>query len=127
MTEGAGAARQGTESAREGHGIVIAGAGHAGGAAAAALRQFGYKGSITLVGDEPIPPYQRPPLSKAWLKGEATAESLALRPERFYTQQNIQTRLATTVAAIDRATHQVHLSDGTAIAYEKLILSLIHI
>ena len=105
-------------------GIVIAGAGHAGGAAAAALRQFGWKGPITLVGDEPVLPYQRPPLSKAWLKGEATAESLALRPARFYTQQAVETRLATTVAAIDRAQHQVRLADGTAIPYAKLILAL---
>jgi len=104
--------------------IVIAGAGHAGAAAAAALRQFGWKGPITLIGDEPILPYHRPPLSKAWLKGEATAESLALRPARFYTQQTIETRLSTTIAAIDRATHQVRLSDGTAIRYHKLILAL---
>ncbi len=107
-----------------GAGILIAGAGHAGGAAAAALRQFGYKGPITLIGEEPILPYQRPPLSKAWLKGEATAESLALRPARFYAQQSIETRLSTTIAAIDRATHQVRLADGTAIHYEKLILAL---
>ena len=105
-------------------GIVIAGAGHAGGAAAAALRQFGWKGAITLIGDEPILPYQRPPLSKAWLKGEATAESLALRPERFYTQQNIDVRLSSTVVAIDRAGHAVHLADGSVVRYEKLILAM---
>ncbi len=108
----------------EGQPIVIAGAGHAGGAAAAALRQFGWKGGITLIGDEPLLPYQRPPLSKAWLKGEATAASLALRPERFYSQQNIETRLSTTVAAIDRAERHVRLADGTAMAYHKLILAL---
>src|SRR5690606_11591004 len=96
----------------------------AGGAAAAALRQFGWKGPVTLVGDEPILPYQRPPLSKSWLKGEATAESLALRPARFYTQQSIEIRLSATLAAIDRAEHQVRLSDGTAIPYAKLILAL---
>ena len=105
-------------------GIVIAGAGHAGGAAAAALRQFGWKGAITLIGDEPILPYQRPPLSKAWLKGEATAESLTLRPERFYTQQNITVRLSTPVVAIDRAAHRVVLADGTAVPYAALILAL---
>lgn len=105
-------------------GIVIAGAGHAGGAAAAALRQFGWKGAITLIGDEPLLPYQRPPLSKAWLKGEATAESLALRPERFYTQQTIDVRLSSTVVSIDRAGHAVHLADGTQVRYEKLILAL---
>lgn len=108
----------------EGHPIVIAGAGHAGGAAAAALRQFGWKGGITLVGEEPVLPYQRPPLSKAWLKGEATAESLALRPERFYAQQNIDVRLSTSVAAIDRAARQVRLADGTAVPYARLILAL---
>ena len=105
-------------------GIVIVGAGHAGGAAAAALRQFGWKGAITLIGDEPLLPYQRPPLSKAWLKGEATAESLALRPERFYTQQTIDVRLSSTVVSIDRAGHAVHLADGTQVRYEKLILAL---
>ncbi|MFN5618968.1 MAG: FAD-dependent oxidoreductase, partial [Brevundimonas sp.] len=51
--------------------VLILGAGHAGGAAAAALRQFGHDGPILLVGEEPQLPYQRPPLSKAWLKGEA--------------------------------------------------------
>ncbi|HXT79809.1 MAG TPA: FAD-dependent oxidoreductase, partial [Acetobacteraceae bacterium] len=70
-----------TESSQR---IVIAGAGHAGGSAAALLRQFGWPGAITLIGAEPLPPYQRPPLSKAWLKGEADADSLALRPAAFY-------------------------------------------
>jgi 3-phenylpropionate/trans-cinnamate dioxygenase ferredoxin reductase subunit len=112
------------DPAREGQAILIAGAGHAGGAAAAALRQFGWKGGIVLIGDEPILPYHRPPLSKAWLKGEATAESLALRPERFYTQQSVETRLSTTIAAIDRAARRLRLSHGTEIAYHKLILAL---
>ena len=62
-------------------GVVIIGAGHAGGTAAALLRQYGYEAPITLVGEEPIAPYQRPPLSKAWLKGEADADSLALKPD----------------------------------------------
>ena len=73
--------------------IVIAGAGHAGGSAAAMLRQFGWTGAITLIGEEPLPPYQRPPLSKAWLTGEATAESLALRPAKFYLSATIDLRL----------------------------------
>ncbi|MDO9707508.1 NAD(P)/FAD-dependent oxidoreductase [Paracraurococcus lichenis] len=104
--------------------IVIAGAGHAGGSAAAFLRQYGWKGDITLVGEEPNPPYQRPPLSKAWLKGEATAESLALRPARFYAQQRIELRLGTRVAALDRAGRRVTLADGTALDYDRLILAL---
>ncbi|WP_428537826.1 NAD(P)/FAD-dependent oxidoreductase [Rhodopila sp.] len=104
--------------------IVIAGAGHAGGSAAAMLRQLGWQGAITLIGEEPIPPYQRPPLSKAWLKGEATAESLALRPAAFYPGATIGLRLATRVSAIDRAGKTVALSDGGTLRYDVLILAL---
>ena len=106
-----------------GPGIVIVGAGHAGGSAAAFLRQYGWKGAITLLGEEPGLPYQRPPLSKAWLKGEATAESLLLRPARFYAQYAIETRLGTAVAGIDRAAQTVRLSDGTTLPYARLILA----
>ena len=105
-------------------GIVILGAGHAGGSAAAFLRQYGWKGGITLVGEEPILPYQRPPLSKAWLKREATAESLALRPARFYTQHAIETRLGTRATGIDRTAKRVSLGDGGSLAYDRLILAL---
>ena len=104
--------------------IVIAGAGHAGGSAAAMLRQFGWAGAITLIGEEPIPPYQRPPLSKAWLKGEATAESLALRPAHFYTDASIDLRLETRVTGIDRDAKTVTLSDNSVLAYDSLILAL---
>src|SRR6185436_9505537 len=72
--------------------VVIVGAGHAGGTAAALLRQYGYAGPIALIGEEPIAPYQRPPLSKAWLKGEADAESLALKPVEFYAGAGIDFR-----------------------------------
>jgi 3-phenylpropionate/trans-cinnamate dioxygenase ferredoxin reductase subunit len=104
--------------------IVIAGAGHAGGSVAAMLRQLGWQGAITLVGDEPLPPYQRPPLSKAWLKGEATAESLALRPAKFYPDATIDLRLQTRVTAIDPAAKTVSLSDGGMLSYDTLILAL---
>jgi 3-phenylpropionate/trans-cinnamate dioxygenase ferredoxin reductase subunit len=104
--------------------IVIAGAGHAGGSAAAMLRQLGWTGAITLIGEEPLPPYQRPPLSKAWLKGEATAESLALRPAKFYPDATIDLRLGIRVTGIDPATKTVSLSDGGALAYDYLILAL---
>jgi 3-phenylpropionate/trans-cinnamate dioxygenase ferredoxin reductase component len=104
--------------------IVIAGAGHAGGSAAAMLRQLGWQGAITLVGDEPIPPYQRPPLSKAWLKGEANAESLALRPDKFYSEATIGLRLATSVTGIDRTAKTVALSNGETLPYDSLILAL---
>jgi len=104
--------------------VVIAGAGHAGGAAAAMLRQLGWLDAITLIGEEPIPPYQRPPLSKAWLKGEATAESLALRPASFYQDAGITLRVDTRVVGLDRASQTVTLSDGGILSYNTLILAL---
>ena len=104
--------------------IVIIGGGHAGGSAAAFLRQYGYKGPLTLIGEEAVLPYQRPPLSKAWLKGEATAESLALRPARFYAAQNVTTRLGETAVSIDPVAHTVRVADGGTLPYSKLILAL---
>ena len=103
--------------------IVIIGAGHAGGTAAALLRQYGYAGAIALVGDEPIAPYQRPPLSKAWLKGEANADDLMLKDAEFYPEQNIDLRLSTRVSRIDRAGKTVVLEGGEALAYDSVILA----
>jgi 3-phenylpropionate/trans-cinnamate dioxygenase ferredoxin reductase subunit len=103
--------------------VVIVGAGHAGGTAAALLRQYGFAGPITLLGDEPIAPYQRPPLSKAWLKGEADADSLALKPESFYAEHDIDLRMGVVVAGLDRAAKVVRLEDGEAVAYDVLILA----
>ena len=103
--------------------VVILGAGHAGGTAAALLRQYGFEGSITLVGEEPIPPYQRPPLSKAWLKGEADADSLALKPLEFYAEATIDFRPNVRAEALDRAAQTVALSDGTFLSYDTLILA----
>src|ERR1700677_1852771 len=92
--------------------IIIAGAGHAGGSAAAMLRQLGWKTGITLVGDEPLPPYQRPPLSKAWLQGEADGDSLALRPRGFYHDADIDLNLGQSVTKIDPVAHAVTCGDG---------------
>lgn len=103
--------------------VVILGAGHAGGSAVAFLRQFGFAGPITLIGDEPHAPYQRPPLSKAWLKGEADANSLMLKPASFYVEQNIDLRLSVQATAIDRAAKTVTLSDGNRIDYDVLIIA----
>ena len=103
--------------------IIIAGAGHAGGSAAAMLRQLGWKTGISLIGTEPLPPYQRPPLSKAWLKGEADAESLALRPLSFYNDNDIALKVGTTITNIDPAAHMVTLSDGETMHYAHLILA----
>jgi 3-phenylpropionate/trans-cinnamate dioxygenase ferredoxin reductase subunit len=103
--------------------VVIVGAGHAGGTAAALLRQYGHEGPIVLLGDEPIPPYQRPPLSKAWLKGEADADALALKPLEFYAESSIEFRPGVTVDRIERSAKVVHLSDGGTVGYDKLILA----
>jgi 3-phenylpropionate/trans-cinnamate dioxygenase ferredoxin reductase subunit len=104
-------------------GVIIVGAGHAGGTAAALLRQFGHDAPITLIGEEPIAPYQRPPLSKAWLKGEADAESLMLKPESFYAEAGIVLRTGTKVTAISPQTRRVALEGGESLAYDALILA----
>src|SRR5688572_276666 len=103
--------------------VVIVGAGHAGGPAAALLRQYGFEGPITMVGEEPIPPYQRPPLSKAWLKGEADADSLALKPLEFYGENGIDFRASVTATALNRGAKTVALSDGSSVSYDHLILA----
>lgn len=103
--------------------VVIIGAGHAGGTAAALLRQYAFEGPIAIVGDEPIAPYQRPPLSKAWLKGEADADALALKPEAFYAERDIDLRLSDPAVSIDRAAKTVTLKSGGVLAYDWLILA----
>ncbi len=103
--------------------VVIVGAGHAGGSAAALLRQYGWQGPVTLIGGEPTVPYQRPPLSKAWLKGEHELADLLLRPATFYPDNRIELRVGCEVAAIDRATGCVALSSGERVAYDHLILA----
>lgn len=107
----------------EGSTVVIVGAGHAGGNAAALLRQYGFEGRIVLVGEEPVPPYHRPPLSKAYLKGEADVERLWLKPRAFYDEQRIELKLGTAVQSLDRAAHQLKLADGSELHYDKLILA----
>lgn len=103
--------------------VVIVGAGHAGGSAAAFLRQYGHTGPIVLIGDEPLLPYQRPPLSKAWLKGEATADSLALKPASWYAENQVSLRLSGQAVRIDRTAQVVHLASGETCAYDALILA----
>ena len=103
--------------------VVIVGAGHAGGSAAAFLRQYGHEGQIVLIGDEPLPPYQRPPLSKAWLKGEADADSLALKPADWYGENNVSLRLSGVAERINRSAKTVTLASGEAISYDFLILA----
>jgi len=103
--------------------VVILGAGHAGGTLAALLRQYGFAGPITMIGEEPIPPYQRPPLSKAWLKGEADADSLALKPLEFYREQAIDFRPGKRALALDRGAKRVRLDDDSEVSYDILVLA----
>ncbi|MAK82555.1 FAD-dependent oxidoreductase [Phenylobacterium sp.] len=103
--------------------VVILGAGHAGGTAAALLRQYGHAGPISLIGDEPLAPYQRPPLSKAWLKGEADADSLALKPLEFYAEHQIDFRPNIRAVKLRRSDKVVELSDGSTLHYDILILA----
>ncbi len=99
--------------------VVIVGAGQAGAALAARLRALGHQGPITLVGEEPSPPYQRPPLSKAYLLGEMEEERLWLRGAEFYAENAIDLRLGQPVTAIDRAAKTVTVG-GEVIAFDHL-------
>jgi 3-phenylpropionate/trans-cinnamate dioxygenase ferredoxin reductase subunit len=102
--------------------VLIVGAGHAGFQLAASLRQHGFGGSIGLINDEAHLPYQRPPLSKAYLKGEGRPDSLMFRPDKFYRDQNIEL-IADRAVAIDRAARRLSLASGAALDYGHLVLA----
>jgi len=102
---------------------VIVGAGLAGAKAAEALRGRGFDGRIVLVGEEPARPYERPPLSKGYLTGEADTASLFTHAETFYPEQTIDLRVSTTVTAIDPADHTVTLGSGELVHYDKALLT----
>ncbi|MEM6833100.1 MAG: FAD-dependent oxidoreductase [Pseudomonadota bacterium] len=101
--------------------IVIVGAGHAGAQAAVALRQAKFEGTITLIGDEAFPPYERPPLSKEYLAGDKPFERILLRPEAFWASKDIDLKLGTKVVAVDPSAHEVTFENGEKLAYGKLI------
>lgn len=103
--------------------VIILGAGHAGGQAAASLRQEGWQGEILLLGDEPRIPYQRPPLSKQYLAGEHGLQKVHLRPRRFYEDRGIQVRTGVRVEAIDRSARTLAASNGETLPYAKLLLA----
>jgi len=103
--------------------IVIVGAGHAAGQAAASLRQEGFEEEIILIGDESHIPYQRPPLSKAYLAGEQGIERVYLRPEKFYVDRNVTVKTDTTVTSIDTEAKLVTTNAGETIAYDELLLA----
>jgi NADPH-dependent 2,4-dienoyl-CoA reductase/sulfur reductase-like enzyme len=106
------------------HSVVIAGAGQAGFQTAASLRQEGFDGRIVIIGDEPGLPYQRPPLSKAYLMGKTSAEALCFRPEKFFAHSKIEIVAQTRVTAIDRTNKCIALSSGGALEYDHLVLAL---
>lgn len=102
--------------------VIIVGAGHGGYQAAASLRQAGFSGRVCLINDEAHLPYQRPPLSKGYIKGAAGPESLMFRPEKFYQEQTIEL-IAGRVVSIDRAGRKVLLASGETLAYGHLVLA----
>jgi 3-phenylpropionate/trans-cinnamate dioxygenase ferredoxin reductase subunit len=104
-------------------GVVIVGAGQAGGELTGALRQSGYSSTITLIGDEPYPPYRRPPLSKAFLADEATIDSLFLKSPDAYLRQKIDCRYGIGVESVDRDDRSVRLFDGTVVPFKVLVLA----
>ena len=102
--------------------VVVVGAGQAGAAVVAKLRALGFDGALTLVGEEPQPPYQRPPLSKAYLLGEMEEERLWLRSAEYYAEQKITLRLGTRVSVIDRVAQTVTVGDDV-LTYTDLVLT----
>jgi 3-phenylpropionate/trans-cinnamate dioxygenase ferredoxin reductase component len=102
--------------------VLIVGAGHAGFQLATSLRQAGYGDPIGLLNDEPHLPYQRPPLSKAYLKGGGAPDSLMFRPDKFYRDQNIEL-IAGRAAAIDRPAQKLVLASGSSLEYDHLVLA----
>lgn len=102
--------------------FVVIGAGQAGASLVAKLRSSGFEGEITLIGEEAVPPYQRPPLSKAYLLGDMALERLFLRPESFYAEQAITLRTGAQVDKIDAAAREVHVG-GEVISYDALALT----
>jgi 3-phenylpropionate/trans-cinnamate dioxygenase ferredoxin reductase subunit len=102
---------------------VIVGAGMGGAKTAEALRGEGWEGRIVLLGDEPEPPYERPPLSKDYLRGESGRADARVHPDGYYEEHGIELRTSVRVDAVDTAAHEVALAGGERIPYERLMLA----
>jgi 3-phenylpropionate/trans-cinnamate dioxygenase ferredoxin reductase component len=102
---------------------VIVGASLAGGGAAATLRQEGFDGKVILIGAEPQPPYERPPLSKEYLRGESSFEQALVQPPDFYGENGIETRFGVRATRVDAAEKVVELDDGERVAYDELLVA----
>lgn len=103
--------------------IVIIGAGQAAAQTAVSLRQFGYEGFITIIGDEDAYPYQRPPLSKAYMKGELDKERLFIRPADWYEANEVALKFSCVASSIDKTAKTVTLNDGDTIPYDQLVIT----
>ena len=103
--------------------VVIAGAGHAGGRAAEAVRQAGFKGRVVLIGDESHPPYERPPLSKEMLATDYAPEKCYLAAMSAWADNTIELRLDAPVEGLDRAAHRVRLAGGETVPYDRLLFA----
>lgn len=102
---------------------IIIGAGQAGAQGAQSLRAAGFQGPIILIGDEPAAPYQRPPLSKAYLQGTLAADRLALKPDAFYAQNAIDLMLGVRASRIDRRAARVETDAGGSLAFDRLLIA----
>src|SRR5215471_11968932 len=103
--------------------LVVVGAGQAATQAAQTLRQQNYSGTVTLLGEEPYAPYQRPPLSKKYFAGETPRERLLLRPQPFYAEKGIALELGARVEQLDAGAHTLRLHDGRTLRYDKLLIA----
>ena len=101
--------------------ILIVGTGHGGAQTAIALRQNGFAGTIAMIGDEPDPPYERPPLSKDYLSGAKTFDRILIRPPAFWADRGVAMRLGRRVVAVDPVAHHVRTGDGERIGYRHLV------
>jgi 3-phenylpropionate/trans-cinnamate dioxygenase ferredoxin reductase subunit len=103
--------------------FVIVGAGLAGGGAAATLREDGFDGRVVLIGAEPQPPYERPPLSKEYLRGESPFEQALFQPLDFYSENDIETRFGVRVTRVDAAGKVIELDNAQSVSYDALLVA----
>lgn len=103
--------------------IAIVGASLTGASAAATLREEGFGGRVVLLGNEPQLPYDRPPLSKAYLRGATPFEKTLLRPAEFYRERDIELRLATTVTRVDTEKRRLELSGGEPLEFDSVLIA----
>ncbi len=103
--------------------VVIVGGGQAGAQTAISLRQGGFEGRIRIIGDEPVIPYQRPPLSKGYMKGDLAEERLYLKPAAWYQDNNVELQLGAPVLRIDRNARFLELADNKTVSFHTLVLA----